>query len=92
MAAEVLSETGARGADRAQRRSARIYRKRFATVLVVRVQMQGSGAGGDYRARLCGKLFGRARHCGMLTITVERRLQQAVTVRQSGLLLPRRLV
>ena len=57
-------------------------------MVVVRVQVQGSGAGFYRLARLGGEFFGRARHRGVLAIAVERRLQQSVPIRQGGLLLP----
>jgi hypothetical protein len=84
-------DAGAGGEDRAQRRGARLCLERFAVVAVVGVQVQGSGAGVYRRARLGGEFFGRTRRRGMVAIAVERRLQQAVAVRQGGLFLPWRL-
>src|ERR671917_1106379 len=66
--------TGARGADRAQRHGARPRLERLAAVAAVGVQVHGSGAGCYRIACLGGEFFGRARCCGMVAIAVERRL------------------
>ena len=92
MAAEVLSEIGIPGhAARRPRRGARLRCERLVAVVVVRVQVQGSGASLYRLARLGGEFFGRTGYRGMFAIAVERCLQQAVILRQGRLLLRRRL-
>jgi hypothetical protein len=61
------------------------------TVVVVRVEVQGSGASLYRLARLGCKILGRTRYRVMFAIAVERCLQQAVVLRGGRLHLRRRL-